>query len=120
MIFGGFLGAPVLGQNDRGQEYQGKQQYQQKWTKPFHLLHSKQTAHAFLTAEDAEERRGRLEVVDHTLDAVLHLHDIETAQAPYITPAIKHNNPAVGAYCIRPDWAHSSAPLHEGHQGKHI
>jgi len=28
-----------------------------------------------------------------------------------ITPAIKHNNPAVGAYCIRPDWAHSSAPL---------
>jgi hypothetical protein len=29
---------------------------------------------------DAEERRERLEVVDHPLDAVLHLHDIKIAR----------------------------------------
>jgi hypothetical protein len=29
-----------------------------------------------LTAENAEERREMLEIVDHALDAVLHLHNI--------------------------------------------
>jgi hypothetical protein len=31
----------------------------------------------FLTAEDAEERGENLEVIDHTPDAVFHLHNIE-------------------------------------------